>query len=370
MRLNRLAVFNYRNIKAANLCDLQDFNFFHGLNGSGKTSLLEAVHTLALTRSFRSRDVSSIISRGAGSLVVQAQCQIDTDGALCKLGVERVERGPAVVRLDGEPVKSFASLASTLPVQLINSSSFLLLEGPPSVRRQFIDWLVFHVEHQGFLVQWQRYTKAVKQRNSLLRRGKLEHASLSPWEAEMVSSGEVLSAARDRVFVLLEQRFQAVYERLMHGESNAPKLQLSFYRGWSADNSLIEQIEIEREKDIAQRVTRVGPHRAEIKILCDGAIASAILSRGQIKTAVSALKIAQLELLRVHKVRPILLIDDLPAELDTQRCEALFGEFARIGVQVFATSIAAAEIQSSWCGDSSIKRFHVEHGEFSDSDDI
>ncbi|MGJ8686731.1 MAG: DNA replication/repair protein RecF [Spongiibacteraceae bacterium] len=370
MRLHRLAVFNYRNIKAASLGDLQDFNFFHGSNGSGKTSLLEAVHTLALTRSFRSRDVSSLISREADSLVVQAQCESDGDGGLFKLGVKRVERGPAVVRLDGEPVKSFASLASTLPVQLINSSSFLLLEGAPSVRRQFIDWLVFHVEHRGFLTQWQRYTKAVKQRNSLLRRGKLERASLSPWEVEMVSSGEVLSAARSKVFILLEKHFQVVYQRLMLGETGAPELQLSFYRGWPDENSLAEQVELGRDKDCAQRSTRYGPHRAEIKISCDGVIASTILSRGQIKTAVSALKIAQLELLQIHNVRPVMLIDDLPAELDAQHCEALFKEFARIGVQVFATAIMPAEIQDSWCGNRSIKRFHVEHGEFRDSDDI
>src|SRR5690554_7238824 len=90
--------------------------------------------------------------------------------------------------MDGQKVRSLAELAAALPLQMINPDSFRLLEGAPKQRRQYLDWGVFHVEHQ-FLPAWQRLQKSLKQRNSLLRRGRIQRSMLQPWEIELVAAG-------------------------------------------------------------------------------------------------------------------------------------------------------------------------------------
>ncbi len=295
MKLQQLSIRHFRNITAADMPDLADFNFVHGLNGSGKTSVLEAIYTLSITRSFRSRKIRSVIQQDQDALVVRGRLLPSSAGPQTQerrfdegawLGVQRSKTSGALVKLQQEKLASIGELAGILPVQLINPDSFSLVEGAPSHRRQFLDWSVFHVKHLGFYAAWLRYRKALQQRNSLLRRDKIAPDLLAPWDAELIAAGELITACRREQFAQLERGFKEIYQRLADSDGghaqDYPRLDLRFFPGWDEAKSLEQMLRDNFEGDCRQGFTRGGPHRADIDIRCDAYAAAERLSRGQI----------------------------------------------------------------------------------------
>ncbi|MBN0224457.1 AAA family ATPase, partial [Pseudomonas aeruginosa] len=114
-------------------------NILYGDNGSGKTSVLEAIHLLGLARSFRSARLQPVIQYEEAACTVFGQVML-ANGIASNLGISRERQGEFTIRIDGQNARSAAQLAETLPLQLINPDSFRLLEGAPKIRRQFLDW--------------------------------------------------------------------------------------------------------------------------------------------------------------------------------------------------------------------------------------
>jgi DNA replication and repair protein RecF len=369
VRLEKITVFNFRNLQYADLSHLCKFNFIHGVNGSGKTSVLEAIHTLALTRSFRSRKMESVISYGKEDLTVRGEIGFLGSGRPVQsvIGVRRPKKGAVLVKLDGERLSTAGQLAGVMPVQVINPASFELLEGGPGVRRQYLDWGVFHVKHSGFFEYWPRYRKALQQRNSLLRRGNIDAALLAPWDSELVAMGGLIHQARAKHFDLLAEAFDEIYSRLLAslGErfDQMPDLSMTMMAGWKVEEQTLgESLESGLAGDLRAGFTRSGPHRADIEFRLGRVAAGDVLSRGQIKTIVCALKLAQSRVLLNQGISTVFLIDDLAAELDEKRCEAVFKELVELDVQVFASSVRQSDLSDLWCIGEPLKRFHVEHG--------
>jgi DNA replication and repair protein RecF len=367
MRLEKLAIYNFRNLQHVDIQKLCMFNFIHGINGSGKTSLLEAIHTLGLTRSFRSHKMESVISYEKNDLTVRGELRLRDGFNTAVIGVKRPRKGPVLVKLDGDKLSTAGQLAGVLPVQVINSASFALLEGGPGVRRQYLDWGVFHVKHSGFFEYWPRYRKALQQRNSLLRRGNIDTALLAPWDRELEAVGALIQEARKSHFDLLAAAFEEIYKRLVASVDAAgvvvPPLSMSMTSGWKdSEHSFAESLKYNLAADVRAGFTRNGPHRADIDFRVGRLDAGDVLSRGQIKTLVCALKLAQSKVLLDQRVPTVFLLDDLAAELDEIRCSAVFKELIKLDVQVFASAVRRSDLNDDWCLGKSLKRFHVEHG--------
>ncbi|WP_246068604.1 DNA replication/repair protein RecF [Microbulbifer harenosus] len=355
--LSRLVLSNFRNIASADLPLAPAVNLFCGANGSGKTSLLEAVHMLASGRSFRSRQSQSVIRYEQESLAVFGRL---ANGV--SLGVEKRRDGQGRIRINQAPAESSSQLAACLPLQVINSESFSALDGGPGVRRQLLDWTVFHVEH-SFANHWKAYQSALKQRNALLRRGKIDANLLAPWDQQLVRSGEVVDTLRRSVFTQLRALF---HERLrdLPQDVFAP-LELHYRSGWKKGTSLRESLVESLEGDLGQGFTRVGPHRADLRFTLHGQPAHAVLSRGQQKMAVCALRTAMAATVSARE-KPVFLVDDLPSELDEDN-QRLFSRWVGdCASQVLVTgiegSVTARPWQSlppPWCEP---RMFHVERG--------
>ncbi|MBP8202984.1 MAG: DNA replication and repair protein RecF, partial [Pseudomonas sp.] len=194
MALTRFTVAAVRNLHPVTLSPSPRINILSGDNGSGKTSLLEAIHLLGLARSFRSSRLLPVIQHELDECTVFGQVAL-VQGGQSSLGISRNRLGELHIRIDGENVRSAAQLAETLPLQLINPDSFRLLEGVPKIRRQFLDWGVFHVEPR-FLPAWQRLQKALRQRNSWLRRGTLDGAAQAAWDRELCLASDEIDGYR------------------------------------------------------------------------------------------------------------------------------------------------------------------------------
>ena len=183
MSLTQLNIHAVRNLREVKLGGLGRVNVFYGANGSGKTSVLEAVHLLGMARSFRSTSARTLIMHGEESCTVFGAVHSGVQGGrCCRLGIQRQLTGEASIKIGGSPAQAVSELVEQLPLQVINADSFDLLTGPPRTRRQYLDWGVFHVEH-AFLSQWQRFQRCIKQRNNLLRRGKIAVEELASLDA-------------------------------------------------------------------------------------------------------------------------------------------------------------------------------------------
>lgn len=363
MTIARLDIQSIRNISSARLDQLGQVNIFHGANGSGKTSVLEAVHMLCLGRSFRSRQMRSVIQDASDGATVFAAVNDAKFGGLKKVGVSRSRTQPAQIRIDGEQIRSLARLAELLPVQLLNADSFDLIEGGPALRRQFLDWGVFHVEHR-FLEHWQALKKCIKHRNSLLRHGKIELSSLAAWDRELAGHGASVDASRKQYLT----DYQAIFQPIVARICGIDEVVLEYRRGWPEEQGLLEALRENHARDLQQGFTGSGPHRADIKIRIGGKAAADVLSRGQEKILVCALRLAQASMLKSEGERSCLfLIDDLPSELDADHRLRLCKELEALQAQCFITCIEPGELGTIWSPEIPLKMFHVEHGQISSS---
>lgn len=362
MSLTRLQIDHVRNLRKVKLQGLRRINVFYGRNGSGKTSVLEAIHLLGMARSFRGSSVKSLITHGEASCVVFGAVSPDfSAGSGITLGIQRGVAGEAQIKVAGKPVRSLAQLVEYLPLQVINADSFDLLTGSPGARRQYLDWGVFHVEHR-FFDQWQRFQRCIKQRNKLLRRGKIQdRQELAVWTRDLATSGAAISEYRHEYFKRLVPRFRDIVARLVPSLTG---LELRYLRGWDKQLSYEQALENSIPVDSEHGYTHVGPQRADIRVLIDGRVAAETLSRGQQKLVVCGLKLAQGQLMSEQgRGSCTYLVDDLPSELDLEHSRQVCEQLSLMDAQVFITCVDKEDIGAVWPGDkSTIAMFHVEHG--------
>ncbi len=353
MSVTSLAVRNFRNLAEVDISPAAGINIIFGANAAGKTSLLEALFFLARVRSFRATRVDQLLTRGESSLLVRATvCR--RDGSAVNVGVQWTA-GATRVRVGGEDVRSLSRLARFFPIQVINAESQRLLLDGPKVRRSFLNWALFHVEHD-YHGYWRRYDKALRQRNAALKLG--DERLTKAWEPEFVSAGAEIDRLR-RSYVAQLSEATAPLLGAWLGEED---IRLSYRGGWAQERSLEEAVEEARVRELEAGHSLVGPHRADLVFRASGMEAQHRLSRGQQKLLVIAVLLGQTSLLVRDANEPaILLIDDLPAELDEERRQQVLELLVKSGAQSFITCTDRASIplpadKARW--------FHVEHGQY------
>ncbi|WP_330970271.1 DNA replication/repair protein RecF, partial [Lysobacter sp. A3-1-A15] len=202
-------------------------NLITGENGAGKTSVLEALHLMGYGRSFRGRVRDGVIKAGAPAVEVFLEWRSGTR-SLAPAGTEpEITGGPAARlhkaglrhsgdawqgRLDGAAVAHLGELCAALAVVTFEPGSHALITGGAENRRRYLDWGLFHVEHE-FLPQWRRYARALKQRNALLKTRRPD-AQLDAWEHELAEAGEPLSRRRQLYLDALQPHFATVLAEL------------------------------------------------------------------------------------------------------------------------------------------------------------
>jgi DNA replication and repair protein RecF len=345
--LVQLTVEDLRCLQRAELALDPQRNLIWGSNGSGKTSLLEAIFLLGRGRSFRTRNSERLIRHGQPRLTVFGR----TDGMPPQaMGVQVAKAGGTTARINGATAGSLTELSQSFPVQVIDPGVHKLVEEGGFRRRRWMDWVVFHVEH-GFADLWVRYTRAVKQRNAALRHQPTQAAA---WDPEVARLGELIAEARRG---MLEQ-MQAGWRESVAALSGL-EVDLQYSRGWSQDVPLSQALVSSRARDQARGLTHSGPHRADVLVRLNGRPAREVLSRGQQKLVAIAMTLAQIRLLQERTATtPTLLLDDPAAELDGPHLLRFIEEVSRLRCQLVLTSLQS---ESDLFGRPE-RVFHVEQG--------
>lgn len=361
--IQRLMVDRFRNLETVDLALSPAFNIFAGINGSGKTSLLEAIHVLSVGRSFRTHKIDPLVMREQKDFLVFADL-----GDQGRLGLLKSRSGKNELKFDGEQQRNWQTVAATLPLQVLNTESFQLLEGSGKIRRRFLDWAVFHVEH-SYLEDWRAYRRGIAHRNSLLKLGGTTmHAQLDAWDIELAGLGQAIHESRSAIIKSFAGLLRSVVGEFLPDRD----IELDYKAGWDSDQIFARVLKEQRQRDIRYGMTLNGPHRADFTIKVNGVVATETLSRGQLKMLVCALKIAMGRFVERSaaesnkagsgKYQCTYLIDDLASELDRSNRSKVISILAESGAQCLFTAVEANDLDLDGELAERSRKFHVEHG--------
>ena len=355
MALTHLSLTHLRNISNQKLSPGNGLNFIVGDNGSGKTSILEAIYLLGRARSFRTHQIKQVVSSDADQLVVVGK--LDGNGTPLTIGYSYDKSSKSTIRINGQNVRTSAELANHFPLLFIGSDTGRLLGSGERQRRRCLDWGVFHVEHR-FLPAWQKYNKALKQRNASLKRCSRELTSV--WDQELASSGEEITLVRKQYVDKLKPIFFEYLDQLVSDRVKVTNL--SFEQGWSKTaSSLLTYLEENYQRDTELGYTQRGPHRSDLKLDIEHGALAKFGSGGQQKLITCALLLSQVALYKKETGQNCtILVDDLPAELDPLFRESFIRLLVSLETQLFITATEAALIDVNDVENK--KMFHVEHG--------
>jgi DNA replication and repair protein RecF len=352
--ISQLRLLHFRIYQEAAVDLLPGVNLVLGANGGGKTSLLEAIATVALTRSPRSGSIGEFASWGERDMGVSATVVDLASKAAMEFRATRQaggERWSRTLRQDGQPVLPRQVLGK-LGVVLFWPEDLLMVKGGPEPRRRMLDVVLSQLDRE-YAEQAVRYRRAVEHRNAVLRGvrdGLRPKDELRPWTEAMVRHGAVLMRARARY--LLEAEPIVAEAAVGIGEFGA--LQLSYRPGLGAVMSegrgdygqlLEEAIQRSSAEELARAQSVVGPHRDDFEVTLGGQPARQFASQGQQRSLVLAMKVAEVKRhLDASGRAPILLLDDVLSELDQAHRHGLISLLSR-GLEVEQTLITATEEQ-------------------------
>ena len=350
--IDQLKATSIRNLGEFHIEPGPKLNFFYGPNASGKTSVLETIYLLSRVKSFRSKRIHDVISRGEKILSVFAK-GVKKDN-LFTVGVEK-GRGITKLKFNGETIQTASEQAKKLPIYILTPEHHTIFTGTPKERRHWLDWSLFHVEHD-YLSIWKNYHRALRHRNALLKSEKIVNSSeMSGWERMMSVEAQKIDKMR--------QNYLTDLCRLMNSNhigfvlSGEAKIN---YETNSSDTDLFELLIENRKADIRRGYTGFGPHRADIEFSYEDFDVAKHLSRGQTKLYGAALISSQIETLKAKDVSAIVLVDDIDAELDDDSSRKMLSLLLANDVQTFVSSLSVRDwVPKNINGHS---MFHVKHG--------
>lgn len=335
-RVEELRLYCFRNYADETVALGPGLNVVSGPNAQGKTNLLEAIATAALTRSPRASSSAELLLWGADAALVTARVRRPDGPATLELRLQRPPGGQgAVVRtitVDGSPRPARAVLG-VCPVVLFWPEDLLLVKGAPEGRRRLLDVVIAQTDPRA-AAEMVRYRRVLDQRNALLRQVRLGQASPAPlpgFTHELTRSAGTVLIARLRLVDALAPLAAAALGEISDGREEVGLR----YRAEGLDGPLpvtpdeatarlAEALDGRRAEELARGVTVAGPHRDDVDVLLDGRPARAAASQGQQRSLVLACKLAEVRhLTALLGVAPVLLLDDVLSELDARRRERL-----------------------------------------------
>ncbi len=338
VRLTRLSIQSFRNLRAVDLTLAPSMTVLHGDNGQGKTNLLESIYALATLRPLRGSKLKVAVAFDADRAVVEGRVEEVVPRTL-RLELSRSGRS---TRIDGKPPASVEAWCEVLKVVAFTPGDLEIAKGGPAVRRRWLDRAAF-TRQVGYLRDHRAYARALRARNRLLKeRGDV--GTLRAFDELLAQSGAALVARRLALVRELAPRVQTCFRSIM---GTADRLELGYDSGpvgatleeagepERLRERLIEVLERRREADLQRRHTTAGPHTDDLLLRLNGRDLRRYASQGQQRAAVLALKIAEIENLSEALGRtPLLLLDDVSSELDPERNRHLVGYLSGFPGQV------------------------------------
>jgi len=328
----------------------------YGKNGCGKTSILESIFVASSGRSFRTSNLESLIKEGAEAFSIRAYD--DLHGSI--LEIKKQRKHSINIKINNSKVTA-SELVRAFPSFSIDSKTFFYNDNAPEYRRKHIDRGLF-VASPEYAKNWFSYFRALKQRNSALKQGSIAQARA--YDHQLVTHGELLNGLRRSLIHDTESVFSELIKSLLTESARAKifsEVSVNLSPGFDDKEGLQNELSNTKTNDLRRKSTTKGPHKADIIFDSKGSLIKDIFSRGEQKLLSILWSISQNIMLgRVYNLQPILLLDDLSSELDSEMLECFLPALKHIENRFIFSNIVdlfGSKIDQS---NEQLKKFHVE----------
>jgi len=312
-------------------------NIVVGPNASGKTNLLEALYVANTGKSFRVKD-TDLIQIGKEWARIDQETE---DGLRIWKLDDSKERTEKTLEANGE-VKKIISRNQKIPTTLFEPSHLRLLTGSPDTRRSYLDQLLSQSDtrYAGAL---RKYSRALKQRNALLKQGSIKEDDIFVWDVKLSEYGGFVNSSRKALIELINNEISQDYSEIAGEKTKIEIVYKDTVSSADYNTSLLKKLQNSLDEHIARGYTPCGPHREDFEVIMNGNDASVKASRGESRTLVLVLKLIELSQLEQRTERkPTLLLDDVFSELDGARRKALTEHIS--GYQTIITTTDAEAV--------------------------
>lgn len=357
MKIDNLSLMNFRNYETLNI-SFGDLNIIYGLNGSGKTNIIEAIYTLALTKSFRINNDKVMIKKG--KIKAKIKGNVLKNGDENTFGVE-ISNDGKVVTINDERQDKVSDYVSKINVILFNPSDTRLIDESPSERRKMLNIEISQI-YKEYLVILTNYQRILKQRNFYLRgmyvNGSYTNTYLDILTKKLIEYGSIICKYREKFVDNINKYIASNYEKIF-GSGTLKIRYVSTFKNKSEDD-LIKRYKDNYQKELSVGKTLEGIHHDDIVFVLDNNNLKEWGSEGQRKNAIISFKLAEISVINEIKgYYPILILDDLFSELDKEKVTNLLGMLDR-NVQTFMTTTDLKNISKKVIKDA--KKFKVNDG--------
>ena len=357
MKIDNLSLMNFRNYETLNI-SFENLNIIYGLNGSGKTNIVEAIYMLALTKSFRINNDKIMIKKGKIKAKIKGNVLKNNDDN--EFGVE-ISNDGKIVTINGEKKDKISDYVSRINVILFNPSDTRLIDDAPSERRKMLNIEISQI-YKEYLVVLTNYQRILKQRNFYIRgmyiNGSYTSEYLDILTKKLVEYGKVISKYRQDFIDNINKYVTSNYEKIF-GSGTLKIRYVSTFKNKSEDE-LIKRFKDNYQKELSVGKTLEGIHHDDIMFVLDNNNLKEWGSEGQRKNAIISFKLAEINVINdIKGYYPILILDDLFSELDKEKITNLLGMLDR-DIQTFITTTDIKNVSKKVIKDA--KKFKVING--------
>lgn len=343
MYLESLSLTHFRNYDSASIRFSDNINLVHGLNAQGKTNLLEAIYLICLGRSFRTATNQDLLKNDADFFTVKGAIRLG-NGIRKAVILHYIKDGKKEISVDGKRLQSHARLFGQFPIVVMSPDDYRITSGSPSERRKFLDILLSQV-NISYLTSLQDYTRILKQRNRILQGTReglpIDRTAMAAWTEGLIRFGSRIIEERKQMLKRFLVMTQEIYSRYTESDDELNlgiDSTIDLQQGGATEEKFEQALSYYERRESALGVTLVGPHRDDLVISINGKDLKKYGSRGEHKSALISLKIAEFDFLkqRINET-PVFLLDDYYSELDDEREERVFFSLQDLG-QTFLTT--------------------------------
>lgn len=336
MKINSINLQNFRNYNILNINFDGETNIIYGDNAQGKTNILEAIYVSATTKSHRGNKDKEMISFDKDESHIKSF--VEKKDVIYRIDMHLKKNKSKGIAINGIPIKKASELFGIVNIVVFSPEDLTIIKDGPAARRRFIDMELSQID-KIYLSDLSNYNRILAQRNKLLKDLYLKQDAIDTldiWDMQLVQYGSKLITGRDNFIKNLNKIIGEIHSNLSGGKE---KLEIKYEPDVCKDD-FMKQITENRERDLRTKMTNIGPHKDDISFFINGKDVRKFGSQGQQRTSALSLKLSEIELVKsvIHD-SPILLLDDVLSELDSNRQNFLLNSIKDIQTIITCTGL-------------------------------